>query len=103
MQSTQSMASTIRTTFLTLIMLVMAACSSMLDPTVCESDEDCQGGTCSEGICIGEIVEEGADASPMVPDAVPMSDMMQTLQPDMAVTPDEGMPQDDYRSGAKEH
>lgn len=32
------------------------ACSSFLDPSVCKVDEDCQGGVCQAGICVGSTL-----------------------------------------------
>jgi hypothetical protein len=34
----------------------LIACSSFLDPSVCNVDEDCQGGICQAGICVGSIL-----------------------------------------------
>ena len=37
----------------TLIVLI-TGCSALLDPYNCESDGDCNGGVCMDGICVGE-------------------------------------------------
>ncbi len=81
--------------------LMAFGCSSLLDPAVCETDEDCQGGTCSEGICIGELVEPDPDMSTAQSDMSTPVDMSNVSQPDMdqidqgVPMPDEGMPEAD--------
>ena len=68
----------------TLIVLI-TGCSALLDPYNCESDGDCNGGVCMDGICVGD--EREVDQMNTV-DAMVMSDS--TMQPDMTVGEDTG-------------
>ena len=38
---------------------IISGCSFLLDPQVCESDADCNGGVCQVGVCIGDEKEAG--------------------------------------------
>ena len=40
-----------------LFCLLISGCSIMLDPSVCSTDADCNGGVCQVGVCIGSIQE----------------------------------------------
>ena len=46
---------------LSVITLSISGCSLSLDPTVCESDADCQGGVCQVGICIGPRIDAAGE------------------------------------------
>ncbi|MAD60944.1 MAG: hypothetical protein CMH49_05450, partial [Myxococcales bacterium] len=39
----------------------LSACSIVLDPSVCTSNAECNGGICQLGVCIGEIQEQDQD------------------------------------------
>ena len=41
-------------------------CSMILDPTYCESDNECQGGTCTNGVCVTAAPMESDVAMPLM-------------------------------------
>ncbi|MEE2756180.1 MAG: FG-GAP-like repeat-containing protein [Myxococcota bacterium] len=85
---------------LTLCVLLSMGCSALLDPYNCESNSDCNGGVCVDGICVGDEQEPDQMLDPDVevvePDATSASDAMVAdsmrpipdMAPDMRVEPD---------------
>lgn len=64
--------------------LLASGCSLLLDPDNCSSDDECNGGICQDGICIGG---GGGDAEPDQADA--LSPPVDMADPDVS-EPDEG-------------
>ncbi len=54
----------------------LSGCSILLDPEVCDSNDDCNGGVCKDGICIGgnEKPKEDAADSGKPMDAAPLQE-----------------------------
>ncbi|MBV72202.1 MAG: hypothetical protein CMH52_12820 [Myxococcales bacterium] len=85
---------------LNLFLLLSMGCSALLDPSNCESNSDCNGGMCVDGICVGEEQEPDlmieSDVAVVEPDAMMMSDAMVAdatqiipdMAPDMMIQPD---------------
>ena len=85
---------------LNLFLLLSMGCSALLDPSNCESNSDCNGGVCVDGICVGEEQEPDqmleSDIAVVEPDAMTMSDAMVAdatqiipdMAPDMMIEPD---------------
>lgn len=42
-----------------ILVISLCGCSLVLDPALCESDADCNGGVCQVGICIGDELTAG--------------------------------------------
>jgi len=82
-----------------LVLLVAQAsggCSALLDPDNCQSDSDCNGGVCTDGICVGDILApdmaSSVDMSMEIGDAVVETDS--ATAEDAALT-DTAMPEPD--------
>jgi hypothetical protein len=73
-----------------------AGCSALLDPDNCESDKDCSGGVCMDGICVGERLTPdmsvSVDMAPAVLDASTVADAVSTE--DVGATDAVSVPQD---------
>ncbi len=85
---------------LALLAAPLGACSLILDPEECTSDDECAPGVCKEGICIGDIPLTTPDAGrvdgDVTSDAGPVDDMGQgggDAEVDGALPPD-GSPGD---------
>ncbi len=59
-----------------------AGCSVLLDPDNCSSDDECNGGICQEGICVGGG-EVPADMEPEPDNRVDPPDVAVDMAPDM--------------------
>ncbi|MBU0551070.1 hypothetical protein KKB55_05135 [Myxococcota bacterium] len=82
---------------LALLSLLLSGCSLILDPEVCSSDGDCEGGAvCTDGVCLapiggeagggGEVTLDAAEEDTLTPDAeAPPLDSAVDMAVDVAV------------------